>query len=96
MRRTLGDDASGVEHDDSFPEGEYFFAAVRDIKNRDAVGFGSICGVVDDVRLRGSIERGQRFVEQQNFGIRHQCSRQRDALAFSSGDLAGFALLQMS
>ena len=61
----LGNDASGVEHDHALAQGKNFLPAVRDIKNRNAVGLVPLAQIVDDLRLSGCVERGQRFVQKQ-------------------------------
>src|SRR5579863_8746880 len=95
MRRALGDDASGVEYDDSLAEGEDFVAAVGHVEDRDAVGAVPFAQVFDDQRLGWGIERGQGFIEKQNFGISDQRSCESDALAFSTRNFPGATPCQM-
>ena len=91
MRRALGDDASGVEDQHALAQGENFFAAVSDIEDGNAVSLIPLAQIVDDLRLGRGIERGQRFVEQQNGGIGDERSGQSGALAFSPGNLSRVA-----
>src|SRR5271166_3733789 len=95
MGRTLGDDASGVEYDDSLAEGEDFVAAMGHVEDRDAVGAVPFAQILDYQRLGWGIESGQRFIEKQNFGICDQRSRQSDTLALSARNFPGTALGQM-
>jgi hypothetical protein len=88
MRRTIGNDVSSVEHERSFSQSENFLTAVCDVEDRDAVGLIPLAKVGNYFRFRRRIERSQRFVEQEYFGIRNQGSRQGDTLAFSARDLA--------
>src|SRR5579872_1693603 len=95
MRRTIGNDASGIEQEDSFSQGEHFLAAVRDVEDGDAMGLIPLAKIVDDLRLCRSVKPSQRFVEQEHFWIRDQGSRQGDTLAFSARDLAHAAGSEM-
>ena len=51
--------------------------------------------VVEDFRFGRLVERGQRLVEQQSGGIRHQRACEGCALALAAGNLAGLAREQM-
>ncbi len=95
VRRALGDDASGVEDNHALAQGKNFFAAVRDIKDGDAVSLVPLAQIVDDRCLRRSVERGQRFIEKQHGGIGHQGSRQCRALALSAGNFSRVARCKM-
>ncbi len=88
VRRALGHDASGVEDDHALAQGKDFFPTMRDIKDGNAVSLVPLAQIIKDLRLGRSVERGQRFVQEQNGGIGHQGSRQRRALAFSARDLS--------
>ncbi len=75
MRRALRHDATLVEHNHALAEGKNFLAAVGDIKDGNAVSLIPGAEIVDDLALGRGIERRQRFVQQQQFGISHQRSR---------------------
>ena len=96
VRCALRDDASGVEHNHALAQGEYFLPAVRHIEDGNVVNPVPLPQIVDDLRLRRCVERGQRFVEKQHSRVGHQRSRQSRALTFSTGNRAGTALRQMS
>ena len=95
VRCPLGDDPSPVEDQNAFSQGKDLVATVGDVKNRDAVCLVPSSQIIHDSRFRGGIERGERFVQQQNFGICHQSASQCDALTFSAGDLFGMALSEL-
>ena len=51
----------------------------------DGLEFGA------DLFAKVGIERGERFIEQQDVGFQHQRARQRDALPLAAGELGGTA-----
>jgi len=87
VRRTLGHDASGVEHNHPLAQGKNLLSAVGDIENGNAVSPIPLPQVVDDLRLGRRVERGQRLVQKQHRGIDHQRSSQSHALALAAGNL---------
>ena len=68
MRRPLRDDAALVHDEHAFSQRHHFFAAVRDIQNRDAMRLIPTPQIVDDLRLGGCVESRERFVEQKQQG----------------------------
>ena len=86
VRRALREHAALIKDDDAFAESKDFLAAVRDVKNRNAVGAVPGAQVVEDVSLGGRVERSERFVQQQDAGIGHERARQGDPLALASGN----------
>ena len=75
MRRTLCDDASGVENNHALAQGKNLFPAVSDIKDGNTVNLIPRPQIVDDPGLRGGVQRGQGFVQKQHGGIGYQGSR---------------------
>ncbi len=75
VRCALGHDASGFEDNDALAQGKYFFPAVGYIKDGNAVSLIPLAEIVDDLRLGGGVERGQRFVEQQHGRIGYKGAR---------------------
>src|SRR5271167_513264 len=51
--------------------------------------------VVDDLRFGGGVERGHRFVEQEDARIGNQGAGQGYSLALATGNLCGLAVAQM-
>ena len=47
----------------------------------------SVCEQTQDLRLHGDVERGGRFVGDQQFGVAHQCHRDHHPLAQAAGKL---------
>ncbi len=95
MRRALRDNAALVHHQHAFAQRNYFFTAVRDIENWNAVRLIPAPQIIEDLRLGRGIESGKRFVEQEHAGVGHQSPRQRHALAFSAGDFPWALLAQV-
>jgi len=81
MRLPLRHDSSRVQHNDLVAKGKHFLAIVRDEKNRDAVMQIPLAQIADERRLRRTIERSQRLIEQQGARFGYQRPRQGDALA---------------
>ena len=95
MRSALPQDASGFEDDDALSQGKYLVATMRDIKNRNALRAIPLLEIVNNVGLRGRIERGQRFIQKQKLRIGDQGSSQRDSLALSARDVPYIAATEM-
>jgi len=68
---------------------------MRDVKNRDALRAIPLLEIVNNVGLRGRVERGQRFIQKQELWIGDQGSSQRDSLALSAGDVAYIPATEM-
>ncbi len=80
-------DSSRVQHDHLIAQGKYFFSVMSDEENRDAVILVPLPQIAHQQRLRRTIERRQRLIEQQRSRFGHQRASQRDSLALASGDL---------
>ena len=84
VRRTVGDDAAGVEH----------HAAVGDVADDgqvvrggdDRLRAGVLREEIDGLTLALRIERGGRFVEEQHVGVEDEDARQRDAFFLAAGE----------
>jgi len=74
VRRALSHDAPGIKHDYALAQGEDFFATMRDIENRNAVGLIPLAQIVDDRRLRCHVQRSQGLVQKQHSRISHKSS----------------------
>lgn len=83
------------QHDDLLSERKHFLAAVRDVKDGNAMLTVPGAQVVDDLRLRRGIEGGQRFVKKQQARIGYQRASQRNPLALSTGNFSGSAIAQV-
>ncbi len=94
--RTLGHNASRVQHNHTLTQRKHFFPAVRHIEDGNAMSLVPLAQIVNDHRLGRRIERGQRLVQQQHRGIGHQRSRQSRALALSTRNLPRIAPRQVS
>ena len=70
-------------------ERERFFLIVSDEQERDADAALDGFQLGADLLAKVGVERGERFVEQQNVGFQYQRSCQRDALAFAARKLRG-------
>ena len=77
------DDASVIEHEDEVGVGDGR-QPVRDDEHR-AAGEQPIHGFLDQT-LGFGVERGSRFVENQNWRIDEQRARDRDALPLAAGE----------
>src|SRR5271154_2308964 len=95
LRHPLGEDASAFEHYHAFAERKRFFGGVGHVEDWNFVGRIPRAEVVEDFRFGRVVERGQRLVEQQCGGIRHQRSGEGCTLALAAGNLAGLARDQM-
>src|ERR1700676_64308 len=87
MRSPLGHDSSGVKHNDLVAEGKHLFAIVGHEENRDAVMLVPFAKIGDERRLRRTVKRGERLIEQQSARFGHESTRQSDALALAPRDL---------
>src|SRR5580693_8954843 len=95
MRSAVGDDAAVFEHDYAIAQGEDLSAVVGNVENRNGVGVVPGAQVFDDFRFGGGVERGQRFVEQQDARIGNQGASQGYSLALAAGYFCGLAVAQM-
>ena len=86
---------SRVEHEDVFSQGKDFFAAVRYIKNGNAMRAIPLAQIVNDRSLGRAIKRGQRLVEQENFRIGDERAGQSNTLALAAGNFASLAPREM-
>ena len=75
-----------------FAQGKDFFAVVGDVEDGYLMTPFQARRSSSNLRLGYGVQRGQRLVEQQAPGPRHQGSRQRDPLPLPAGNLAGAAL----
>jgi len=91
----LRNDASGIEDDCAFSQGENFFPAVRDVENGNAMALVPLAQVIDDAQLDGGVKRSQGLVQEQNSGVEHQGPRQRNPLALPAGNFTDIPLGQM-
>ena len=76
--------AATLEHDDPFAEREDFAVRMRDVQDGDVVRRVPGAQILDDPRLGGVIEAGQRLVEQQHLRIGDERTRQRGALTLTA------------
>jgi len=74
VRSALGHDTSRVEHDHALAQRKDFLAAVRDVKDGNAVSLIPLAQVVNDFGLGWGVQRGQGFVQKQHHWIGHQGS----------------------
>jgi hypothetical protein len=96
MRSSLREHVTPVENDDPLAQGEDLFPTVRDVEDRDAMGFVPGAQVVENAGFRGRIEGGQRLVKQQDAGIGDERTSERDALTFAAGDFARASIAQIA
>ena len=92
----VGEHAAALEDDDPFAEREDFAVRMRHVQDGNVVRRVPGAQVLDDPRLRGVIEAGQRLVEQQHLRIGDERTRQRGALALAAGNRARLSGEQMS
>lgn len=71
VRRALRYDAALIHQQHTFAQGHYFFAAMRDIQNRDAVNLIPAAEIVDDSCLGRCVQSGERFVEEKYAWVSH-------------------------
>ena len=83
-RRAGPDHAALVEHDDVVGEQPHFGDVVRDVDDRDGELVADALEVRQDAAAALDVDGGQRLVEQQQLGRRHQRARERDALALAA------------
>src|SRR5580658_4760531 len=95
MRPSLRHDSSRVQHNDLVAQGKHFLTAVGDKENRNPVKLVPLAQIPDQRGLRRTVQRSQWLIEQQRAWIGHQGPRQRDTLAFSSGNLRRSAVAQV-
>jgi hypothetical protein len=89
--RALGDDASVFHHQHALGEGEHLLAAVRHQHYGNRVSRVPGAQVGHQAGASGSVEAGERLVEQQHPRTRDQRARQGDALPLTAGKHAGAA-----
>src|SRR5271165_5382058 len=88
VRGALRHDPSRLQHNNVLAEGQYILVVVSDIENWNSAHRIPGPQVIHDARLGDGVERGERFVEQQDPWPPHQRASQCDALALSAGDFA--------
>jgi len=91
----LRNDASGIEDDGAFSQGENFLPAVRDVENGNEMTPVPLAQVIDDAQLDGGVQGSQGLVQEQNLGVEHQGPRQRNPLALAAGNFTDIPLGQM-
>ena len=84
LRRSCREHATVLEHDDPFAEREDFAMRMRDVQDGDLVRRVPGPQIVDDPRLGGVIEAGQRLVEQEDLRIGNERTRQGGALTLTA------------
>ena len=85
VRRLL--DPAVVHDDDQVGQRHRLFLAVRDVDEGDAERGLQLLQLGAHADLQERVERRQRLVEQQRFGIGDQRARQRHALLLAAGQL---------
>jgi hypothetical protein len=98
------DGARGIEHgagsaaflnaavdecDDAFADGVDFFAIMRHVKNRNAVGIVPCVKIFEDRAAQSGIEACKRLIEKQDAGASNECAREGDTLLFAAGQFGG-------
>ena len=86
-----GDDAALRDDHQRVGEPGDLVDLVADIEDRDARFGADTLQIGHDPRSPGVIERGERFVHQQDLRVRHQCPGNGDALALAAGQGFGHA-----
>ena len=94
VRRAAGGDPSVFERDQPVAEREGLAVAVGHVEHGDAPGLVPALEVVHDVALDRVVERRQRLVEQQRFGVGDERAGQRRALTLAAGNLVRAAAEQ--
>ena len=88
-----GDPAAGHDHDRA-REPRHLVDRVADEDDGHADLVAQPLDVVDDLRLAGHVERGQRLVHQEELGLRHERAAERHPLTLAAREGAGPALQQ--
>src|SRR5262249_13603290 len=92
-RRRLLDPAL-VHHHDAVGEFEGFFLIVRDEKRGVAGAVVQLAQPPAEVLAYAGVERAERLIEQQYFGLNGESASERNALALAAGELGREATLE--
>ena len=88
----LLDHLAGVHHGDGMRHLGHEGEIVRDEDHREAELFAQFVEQVDDLLLHRDVERGGRFVGDDELGVAGQGHGDEHALALAAGELVGIAL----
>ena len=78
-----------VHHGDLVGHRQGFFLIVRHEQERDADAALEVAQFAADLFAQLGIERGERFVEQQDVGLEHDGAGESDSLTLAAGELRG-------
>jgi hypothetical protein len=82
--RAILDDSAVAHHHNLIGEVSGHGEIVGDEEESHAQGSLELEKKIGDLRLRGAIKRGKRFVEDENFGIERECAGDGQALALTA------------
>ena len=90
--RGVLDHLTQVHHQHAVAQLAHHAQVVGDPQDRHAQLVAAFFHQVQDLRLHGDVERGRRFVRDQQAGVAHHGHGQHHALAHAAGELVGVAV----
>src|SRR5690606_25927566 len=86
-RRPVFDDPAGVHYHDLVGDGAHDRKVVRNEEIGEPEAVAQVGEEVEDLRLDGDVERGDRLVGNDQLGPDHECAGDGNALALTAGKL---------